>query len=192
MSTAARVSRRTFLKSSGALVVAFAWSAPTTLAQQAQRERLPGSLETNRMLDGWLRIGADGTVTVFTGKVELGQGILTALGQIACDELDVAYERIDMVSADTSRTPNEGMTAGSLSVENSGTALRYACAEARAMLVALAAKKLGAAPGELTVADGVVSAGGSRLTYWELSRAKRICGVKRAPACSPRRRPRIA
>jgi CO/xanthine dehydrogenase Mo-binding subunit len=169
MSTTARVSRRTFLKSSGALVVAFAWSAPTTLAQQAQRERLPGSLETNRMLDGWLRIGADGKVTVFTGKVELGQGILTALAQIACDELDVAYERIDMVSADTSRTPNEGMTAGSLSVENSGTALRYACAEARAMLVSLAAKKLGAASGELTVADGVVSAGGSKVTYWELA-----------------------
>jgi CO/xanthine dehydrogenase Mo-binding subunit len=167
--SAGGVSRRGFLKSSGALVVAFAWSAPASLAQQAQRERLPGSLETNRMLDGWLRINANGTVTVHTGKVELGQGILTALAQIACDELDVAYERIEMVSADTSRTPNEGMTAGSLSVENSGTALRYACAEARAMLVGLAAKKLGVAPGELTVADGTVSSGTSKMTYWDLA-----------------------
>ena len=96
---------------------------------------LPGSLDTNRMLDGWIRINPDGTVTVFTGKCELGQGILTALAQIAAEELDVAYERVEMVSADTARTPNEGQTAGSLSVENSGTALRFACAEARQILL---------------------------------------------------------
>lgn len=169
MSTAARLTRRDFLKSSGALIVAFAWSAPATLAQQSTRERLPGSLNTNRMLDGWLRISPDGTVTVFTGKVELGQGILTALAQIASDELDVAYERIQMVSADTSRSPDEGMTAGSLSVENSGTALRFACAEARAALLGVASKKFGADATTLTVADGVVSAGGAKLTYWELA-----------------------
>ena len=124
MNAPLKLSRRAFLKSSGALVVAFAWSAPSTLAQQAPR--LPGSLQTNRMLDGWLKLDADGTVTVCTGKVELGQGILTALAQIASDELDVAYERIEMISADTSRSPDEGMTAGSQSVENSGTALRFA------------------------------------------------------------------
>ena len=170
MSAAARViTRRSFLKSSGALVVAFAWSAPATLAQQAATSRLPGSLDSNRMLDGWLRINANGTVTVFTGKVELGQGILTALAQIASDELDVAYERVEMVSADTSRSPNEGMTAGSLSVENSGTALRYACAEARSLLLGVAEKKLGVASGELAVADGVVSTNNAKLTYWELA-----------------------
>jgi nicotinate dehydrogenase subunit B len=106
---------------------------------------------------------------VFTGKVELGQGILTALAQIASDELDVAYERVQMVSADTSRSPDEGMTAGSLSVENSGTALRYACAEARALLLAAASKKLGAPLGELTVSDGIVSAGSRRAAYSELA-----------------------
>jgi len=169
MKTLARPSRRAFLKASGALVVTFAWSAPASLAQQAARARLPGSLNTNRMLDGWLRIGLDGNVTVFTGKVELGQGILTALAQIASDELDVAYERIEMVSADTSRSPDEGMTAGSLSVENSGTALRYACAEARAALLAAAAKRLGATPGDLEVADGVITGRGAKLTYWELA-----------------------
>jgi hypothetical protein len=121
--------RRKFLKSAGAITVAFSWSVPSVLAQQAARPSLPGSLNTNRMLDGWIRINANGTVTVFTGKCELGQGILTALAQIAADELDVAYERIEMVSADTARTPDEGMTAGSQSVENSGTALRFACAE---------------------------------------------------------------
>ena len=98
----------TFLKSAGGIAVAFSWSVPTVLAQQAARPDLPGSLGTNRMLDGWIRINPAGTVTVFTGKCELGQGILTALAQIAAEELDVAYERVEMVSADTARTPNEG------------------------------------------------------------------------------------
>src|SRR6185503_13338799 len=130
---AAATTRRNFLKAAGAITVGFSWSLPSVIAQQPAR--LPGSLNTNRTLDGWLRINANGTVTIFTGKCELGQGILTALAQIASDELDVAYERIEMVSADTARTPNEGQTAGSLSVENSGTALRYACAEARQILL---------------------------------------------------------
>jgi CO/xanthine dehydrogenase Mo-binding subunit len=169
MSALVRPSRRNFLKASSALVVAFAWSAPASLAQQATRVRLPGSLDGNRMLDGWLRIGNDGTVTVFTGKVELGQGILTALAQIAADELDVAYERIQMVSADTSRSPNEGMTAGSQSVENSGTALRYACAEARAAFLTAASKRSGSPTTELEVSDGVITARGTKLTYWELA-----------------------
>ena len=127
------------------------------------------SLGTNRMLDGWIRINPAGTVTVFTGKCELGQGILTALAQIAAEELDVAYERVEMVSADTARTPNEGMTAGSLSVENSGTALRFACAEARQILFELAAAKLGVAVAKLSASDGTVT-GSGKVTYWELAR----------------------
>ena len=77
---------------------------------------MPVSLRRNPNLGGWLRINADGSVTVFTGKVELGQGILTALSQIVADELDVDLARIRMVSGDTSRTPNEGYTAGSVSI----------------------------------------------------------------------------
>jgi CO/xanthine dehydrogenase Mo-binding subunit len=161
--------RRDFLKSAGGIVVAFSWSVPTALAQQAARPALPGSLATNRMLDGWVRVNPAGTVTVFTGKCELGQGILTALTQIAAEELDVAYERVEIVSADTARTPNEGMTAGSMSVENSGTALRFACAEARQILLELAAEKLGDAVANLTVADGTVT-GAGEVTYWELAR----------------------
>jgi CO/xanthine dehydrogenase Mo-binding subunit len=163
------IKRRDFLKSAGGIAVAFSWSAPTLLAQQAARPALPGSLNTNRMLNGWIRINPAGTVTVFTGKCELGQGILTALAQIAAEELDVAYERVEMVSADTGRTPNEGQTAGSLSVENSGTALRFACAEARAILLGLAAAKLGVAVANLSVADGTVTGAGS-VSYWELAR----------------------
>jgi len=161
--------RRNFLKTAGAITVGFSWSMPAVLAQEAARASLPGSLNTNRMLDGWIRVNANGTVTVFTGKCELGQGILTALAQIAADELDVAYERIEMVSADTARTPNEGMTAGSQSVENSGTALRFACAEARQILLELAAPKLGVPVAKLSVSDGTVS-GSGKVTYWDLAR----------------------
>ena len=163
-------SRRRFLKSAGAIVVGFSWGAAAVLAQQPAR--LPGSLNTNRMLDGWIRINANGTVTVFTGKCELGQGILTALAQIASDELDVGYGRIEMVSADTARTPNEGMTAGSLSVENSGTAVRMACAEARQILLELAAAKLGTQVAGLSVTDGSIGSGSvsTKVTYWDLAR----------------------
>jgi CO/xanthine dehydrogenase Mo-binding subunit len=122
------------------------------------------------MLDGWLRINPDGTLTVFTGKVELGQGILTALSQIVADEMDVELSRIRIVSGDTSRTPNEGVTAGSLSIEQSGTALRYASAQARQILLQAAAQKLAVPAGELQVADGTISApGGAKATYWELT-----------------------
>jgi CO/xanthine dehydrogenase Mo-binding subunit len=163
-------SRRSFLKKSGAIIVGFSLAASAAIAQQAASPRLPGSLNTNRMLDGWIRINADATVTVFTGKVELGQGILTALAQIAADELDIAYERIQMISADTSRSPNEGMTAGSQSVENSGTALRYACAEARQILLELAGARLGATADKLAVDDGTVTAGTTKITYWDLAK----------------------
>lgn len=162
-----RPSRRAFLKRGGVIVATFSLAGPAAVAQP--RAPLPGSLNTNRGLDGWIRINANGRVTIHTGKCELGQGILTALAQIAADELDVAYARIDMVSADTARTPNEGMTAGSLSVQNSGTALRYACAEARSLLLAAAAQRLNVVAEKLSVADGAIGASPGRLTYWELA-----------------------
>jgi nicotinate dehydrogenase subunit B len=157
--------RRQFSTGLGALVVAFSLDPKRAIAQ----ERLPGSLQTNRKLDGWIRINADGTATVFTGKVELGQGILTALKQIAAEELDLPLARIKLISGDTSQTPNEGQTAGSQSVENSGTALRMAGAEVRALLVELAAKRLTVAPDQLTAADGIISApDGRKVGYGDL------------------------
>src|SRR5215213_9087295 len=140
------INRRDFGKGLGGIVLAFTLNP--ALAQQQQKP-LPGSLNGNRMLDAWIRINADGTATVFTGKVELGQGIVTALAQIAAEELDLPLGRIAMISGDTGRTPNEGQTAGSQSVENSGTALRLAGAEVRSILIDLAAKKFGVAAGEL-------------------------------------------
>jgi CO/xanthine dehydrogenase Mo-binding subunit len=136
----------------------------------APPRKLPGSLETNRALGQWLSINADGTVTVRPGKVEIGQGILTALVQIVAEELDVATGRIRLVGAATTLSPNEGVTSGSRSIQESGIALRYAAAEVRELILARAAAKLEASVEQLSVRDGVVSsrAGGS-VTYWELA-----------------------
>jgi nicotinate dehydrogenase subunit B len=161
-------SRREFLRAGGALVIGFSL-APKLAGAQAP-PRLPGSLATNRRLGAWLAIEPGGRVTIFTGKIELGQGIGTALSQIAADELEVELARLDVVHGDTARTPNEGQTAGSLSVEQSGTALRFACAEARELLLSAAAARLGAPATDLKVSDGTVSApGGASVTYWDLA-----------------------
>jgi nicotinate dehydrogenase subunit B len=165
----ATLTRRRFGQTVGAFTIAFSLAPPAW----AQAAKLPGSLDKNRMLDGWLRINPDGTVTVFTGKVELGQGILTALEQIAADELDVAPRRITMVSGDTAQTPDEGFTSGSQSIEYGGTALRYACAEARQILLDAAGKRLGLPHGNdaVSVEDGTISGfpNGKSVTYWELT-----------------------
>jgi len=175
-------SRRDFLKTGGALVVGFTLVPRLAGAQPA---RLPGSLNGNRRLDAWIAIEPNGRVTIFTGKIELGQGIGTALSQIAADELDVELARIDVVHGDTACTPNEGQTAGSLSVEQSGTAVRFACAEARHILLSAAASKLGAPATELKVSDGTVAApGGASVTYWDLASAadfKREASAKVTP-----------
>jgi len=152
-------SRRDFLKTSAALVIYFSFGKSF-----GQAARLPGSLNSNRMLNAWLRIDPDGTVTIFSGKIELGQGIGTALAQIAADELDVDMKRIRLVHGDTELTPNEGQTAGSQSVQEGGTAVRYACAEAREMLLSAAAVKLGTK--DLKVVDGTIN---DSLTYWQLA-----------------------
>ncbi len=134
--------------------------------------KLPGSLETNRRLDRWLRFDRDGTVTIFPGKVEIGQGILTVLVQMVAEELDIALERVRLASANTSYSPDEGMTSGSLSTQQSGIALRYAAAEARDLLLQRAAAKLGSSLEQLTVEDGTITArGGGSATYWELAGA---------------------
>jgi len=130
---------------------------------------LPGSLRVNRRLAQWLRFHADGYVEVFSGKVEIGQGILTALAQIAAEELDVSLEQVRMVPASTTMSPDEAITSGSLSVQESGTALRHACAEARAIYLNAAAARLGAPIETLSVDGGrIVSATGGQTSYWEL------------------------
>ena len=133
--------------------------------------RLPFTLNANRRLDRWVRINADGTVTVRTGKVEIGQGIVSAMAQIAADELDVNYARICMVPVDTTVSPNEGSTTGSRSIEEGGSALRQVCAEVRDLLLQTAARKLNAGLESLAVKDGTirVRASDQSITYWELA-----------------------
>jgi len=136
----------------------------------AAPRKLPGNLNTNRRLDRWLKINGDGTVTVFPGKVEIGQGILTALAQIVAEELDVALDRVRLAPADTRYSPDEGMTSGSQSITDGGVALRYASAEARDLLLQRAASRLGVSLEQLSVSDGVVTArSGGSATYWDLA-----------------------
>ena len=105
--------------------------------------KLPVSLAANPKLSSWLRFSANGQVTVSPGKVEIGQGIVTALAQIAADELDVEIGRIRMIRASTAGSPNEGVTSGSLSVQHSGRALRHVCAEVRQIFLSAASDRLG-------------------------------------------------
>src|SRR5438270_7375991 len=131
---------------------------------------LPFSLAANPRLSSWIKFSADGQVTVSPGKVEIGQGIVTALAQIAADELDVDIGRVKMVRASTAASPNEGVTSGSLSVQQSGRAIRQACAEIRRIFVAAAADRLGVDANALEVNDGMISGPGNvQTSYWELA-----------------------
>ncbi|HEX3286112.1 MAG TPA: molybdopterin cofactor-binding domain-containing protein [Mycobacterium sp.] len=133
-------------------------------------DALPPTLAANPRLGDWLRIGSDGSVEVRSGKVELGQGILTALAQMAAEELDVDVHRIRMTATATDLSPDEGMTAGSLSIQQSGAALREVCAEARDLYLAVAAEKLAVPKEDLVVEDGrIVSSDGTATSYWELA-----------------------
>jgi len=120
----------------------------------------------------WLRVLPAGVIEVRPGKVELGQGVLTALAQVAAEELDVSPARVRMMPAITGMSPDEGYTSGSLSVQYSGAALRLVCAEARGRFVAAAAARLGVPEDKLTVADGqILAPNGRASSYWELADA---------------------
>jgi nicotinate dehydrogenase subunit B len=131
---------------------------------------LPPSLAANPRLGDWLRVRPAGVVDVRSGKVELGQGVLTALAQVAAEELDLDVARIRMVAAVTGISPNEGYTSGSMSIQYSGAALRVACAEARAIYLGVAASRWNVPADVLTVRDGAIAAPDGRATsYWELA-----------------------
>ena len=165
------VSRRDFLAAGGALIVSFSLLPSARLAaQQAPAApRPPGSLGNNPVLDAWIRVDADGGVTVFTGKAELGQGIKTALIQVAAEQLGIEPARIRLITADTARTPDEGFTAGSHSMQDSGTAIMNAAAQVREILLGRAAERLDVPGDRLQVRDGAVLADdGRRVGFGEL------------------------
>ena len=121
-------------------------------------------------VDGFLAIDADGKVTLFSGKVDLGTGVRTALTQIAAEELDVPIERVTVVQGDTALTPDQGPTFGSLSIQNGGMQIRQAAATARRQLMQAAAQRLGVPAAELVTEDGTVRPrrGGAGVGYGEL------------------------
>jgi nicotinate dehydrogenase subunit B len=131
--------------------------------------------EVSNWLDDWIAIEPDGTITAFSGKVELGTGVRTALTQIVAEELDVPLERVHMIMGDTARTPDEGYTAGSMTISGSGTALRRAAAEARHVILEMAAERLDVNVDELSVRDGMIAVPSHperSLTYAELMGGK--------------------
>jgi len=168
--------RRGLLRAGGALTLAFAMHPAWPQGDGKGKDGgLPGSLAKEPYLDAWIRIDADNAVTVFTGKAELGQGIKTALLQVAAEELQVHPGRIRLVTADTARTPNEGYTAGSHSMQDSGTALRHAAAQVRFILAGMAAERFAVAEQDLALRDGVFDApGGRRASYGELLAGRRL------------------
>jgi nicotinate dehydrogenase subunit B len=181
------IPRRELLKNSRALVVSFSLFGPATRALAQQFDTLPlppGSNPYNNpdyldptSLDSWLAVMQDGSVTVFTGKVDLGTGIQTALAQIVADELDVRFDQIHMAMGDTAKAVDQGRTAGSNTIMRAGPQLRHAAAAGRAELLKLAAARLEAPAEKLVVAEGVVRVDGSpakKVSYGELLGGKRF------------------
>jgi CO/xanthine dehydrogenase Mo-binding subunit len=151
--------------------------------------KLPGSLKSFPLLDSWIEIDATGRATVFTGKAELGQGIRTALIQVAAEELDLPPAAIELVTVDTERTPDEGLTAGSHSMQDSGTAILNAAANVRMLLTQAAAKAWSVAPETLTTTgDGHIQAADGRLAAYGDLAASLSLHVEAIPD-APRRPP---
>jgi nicotinate dehydrogenase subunit B len=167
-------SRRRFLARSGALVVSFGATRLAEnlgLASLASAQRLNGA--GSRQLDGWIAVKADGSITAFTGKCELGHGLYTAQTQLIAEELCVPFNRVTLVQCDTALTPDQGTTSGAQShpTNFNTTDLALAGATAREALVAMAAERLSVPAGQLAVKDGIVSATGDstkRVSYAQL------------------------
>jgi nicotinate dehydrogenase subunit B len=132
---------------------------------------IPPMLAANPQLDRWVSFQPDGRARIAFGRMEYGQGIFTALAQMAADELDVPFDRLNVVKPATGAIPDEGLTVGSMSIEFSGPAIRAACAEVRALFTAAAAAKLGCPEAEIDVRDGAFVRGGAPtgLDYWALA-----------------------
>ncbi len=172
--SAPHLSRRTLFEGVGVLLVGLSMGGmadATTLGYSADDLDVPARDVDPERLDSWLAIARNGEVTVFTGRVDLGTGTETVLGQFVAEELDVPFSRVRVIMGDTRLTPNQGKTTSSLNVMRGSQPLRIAAAEARAALVAMAAEKLAVPMAELEAVDGVVrptSDAGRGISYGEL------------------------
>lgn len=165
------LSRRQFIGIATGGIAVLIGSAALSAVGQERRFAYPTDV------NAYLLIGDDGRVTVLTGKIEMGQGVITSLAQMAAEELGVDLAAIDMVMGDTDRCPWDMGTFGSLTTRMFGPALRAAAAEARAILVSLAAVRLGVSKDRLSVRSAVVSVtadAARHVTYAELARGKRL------------------
>jgi nicotinate dehydrogenase subunit B len=176
-----KISRRQLLKGTGTLVVSFRIFGPlsSVFAQTTTQPgaNLAGADLDPASLDSWLVVAEDGMVTVLTSKVELGTGTETALAQIVAEELDVRFDQIHMEAGDTSKTVEQGVTAGSRTIERAGPQLRQAAAVARQELLKLASAQLHTPAEQLTIKDGIVSATAqpaTKVSYGELIGNKRF------------------
>ncbi len=175
-------SRRSFLKSTGHLLIGFNLLPLTFCQTKGAPNEIPPytgvplrAAIDNKLIDSWIRLDAEGHLTVLSGKQELGQGIKIALIQIAAEELDIHPDRCHIINADTGQTANEEFTAGSNSVEGSGSAIRQAAAEAKSYLLKMAAQKWNVNPDTLRVEDGIISSqSGEKISYWKLLEGKFI------------------
>ncbi len=195
MASASRFSRRSLLKAGGALVVSVGMpiGLGTVLAVNrafAQGTRPPLVPD---QLSSYIAVNADGSVSAFFGKMDMGQGLYVSIGQIVAEELDVPFDRVNVLMADTRTSVNQGGASGSTGIQRGGVQMRAAAAEARRVLVEMAAEKLGVPAGELTVTDGVVHAKGDAGRKASLRRAdrrallQRPAGVEQADRQQPLR-----
>ena len=177
--------RRDFLKLvGGGILISF--TVPSSWAFQERRRG--GSQALPEDFNAFLRIGEDGGVTGFTGKIEMGQGPITSLAQMLADELDVSLDSVDMIMGDTDLCPWDRGTFGSMTTRFFGPPFRAAAAEAKAVLVELAAERLGVTKDRLQTKDGAVyiKGGSKQLSYAELAKGKNILRhVKGAPLETP-------
>lgn len=176
-------SRRDFLKTAGCLTIGFSlgylYAAGSTLPLQ----ELPGSLKRYPDINAWLQVLANGNVRVFTGKLELGQGIRIAIAQVAAEELDLDIDKVTVALAETGVTPNESYTAGSASIETSAMSVRYAAAAAKQRLLELGAARLGVPANELQLANGKIQTRNKKtaLTFAEVLDGKKLSGEIKMP-----------
>jgi len=176
-------SRRDFLKTAGCLTIGFSLSALYPAGSTLPLQELPGSLQRYPNIDAWLEVLANGSVRVFTGKLELGQGIRIAIAQVAAEELDLDIDKVSVSLAETGVTPNESYTAGSASIETSAMSVRYAAAAARQRLLQLAVPRLGSPVEELYMSEGLIHSktGRRTLSFAEVLDGKKLDGEIRMP-----------
>jgi len=179
------ISRRNFLKAAGSLTIGFCLGGRSSAVP---RETGPGataltasqgSPPAESLINAWLEVLADGRIRVLTGKIELGQGISTAVAQVAAEELDMEMSQVEVLIAETGRTPDEGYTAGSNSIESSAMSIRRAAAAARESLLEMGARRLNTSTENLTLSKGIIIPrnGGRGLTIDEVLEGKQLTGT---------------